>query len=90
MLVGARVSPVQLRQDIRAVKARTDYPFGANFQLLGPEEGNRNVDAEQHFLDRFREELGLPPGATELTQILSYSLPGKGSELRIWSRVRTR
>ncbi len=67
VLAGARVSPDQLREDIRAVKARTDHPFGVNFLLAGPEEGNQDVDTAQRFLNGFREELGLPPGATELT-----------------------
>lgn len=37
-----------------------------NFLLAGPVEGNRDVAAVQRFLDRFREELGLSPGDTEL------------------------
>jgi nitronate monooxygenase len=65
MLAGARVSPDQLREDIRAVKARTDRPFGVNFLLARPEADNPDATAVQRFLDRFREELGLPPGTTE-------------------------
>jgi nitronate monooxygenase len=65
MLAGARVEPDRLREDIRAVKARTNCPFGVNFLLARPEEGNRDLAAVQPFLDRFREELGLPPGPTE-------------------------
>lgn len=65
MLAGARVAPDRLREDIRAVKARTDRPFGVNFILARPEEGNRDPAAVQRFLDRFREELGLPPGPAE-------------------------
>ena len=66
VLAGARVSPDQLREDIRTVKARTDRPFAVNFPLARPEEENRDVATAQGFLDRFREELELPPGATEL------------------------
>ena len=67
VLAGARISPERLREDIRSVRAQTDRPFGVNFLLAGPEEGNRDVATVQRFLDRFREELGLPPGATEFT-----------------------
>jgi nitronate monooxygenase len=66
VLAGARVSPEKLREDIRAVKALTDRPFGVNFLLAPPEPGGGDVVAVQRFLDRFREELGLPSGETEL------------------------
>lgn len=66
MLAGARVAPDRLREDIRAVKARTDRPFGVNFLLAPPEPGGGDVTTVQRFLDRFREELGLPSGETEL------------------------
>src|SRR5919112_4703299 len=33
MLAGARVSPDQLREDIKAVKDQKDRPFGVNFLL---------------------------------------------------------
>jgi nitronate monooxygenase len=67
MLAGARVSPDRLREDIRAVKARTDRPFGVNFLLAPPEPAGGDVTTVQRFLDRFREELGLPSGDTELS-----------------------
>src|SRR3954467_1859106 len=57
MLAEARVSPERLRDDIRAVRSRTDHPFGVNFLLAPPEAGNRDVVSVQRFLDRFREEL---------------------------------
>jgi nitronate monooxygenase len=60
------VPPEKLREDIRAVKQRTDNPFGVNFVLARPEPGNRDVATVQRFLDRFREQLGLPPGEAEL------------------------
>jgi nitronate monooxygenase len=65
-LAGARVTPERLREDIRAVKARTDQPFGVNFLLAPPEPGGGDVATVQRFLDGFREQLGLPPGETEL------------------------
>jgi nitronate monooxygenase len=66
VLAGARVSPDKLREDIRAVRARTDRPFGVNFLLAPPEPGNRDVIAVQRFLDRFRSVFDLPPGETDL------------------------
>jgi len=62
VLAGARITPEKLREDIRAVKARTNKPFGVNFLLAPPEEGNRDAATVQRYLDRFRERLGLPPG----------------------------
>jgi nitronate monooxygenase len=67
MLAGARVSPERLREDIRAVKTRTDRPFGVNFLLAPPEPGGGDVITVQRFLDRFREELGLPSAGSELS-----------------------
>lgn len=67
VLAGARVTPERLREDIRAVKARTDKPFGVNFLLAPPEPGGGDVATVQRFLDGFREEIGLPPGETELS-----------------------
>ena len=67
MLAGARVTPEKLREDIREVRKLTDKPFGVNFLLAPPEEGNRDIASVQRFLDRFRERLGLPPGKTDLS-----------------------
>ncbi len=64
VLAGARVAPDKLREDIRAVKALTDRPFGVNFQLAPPEAGNMDAAAVQQFLDRFRERFGLLPEMT--------------------------
>jgi nitronate monooxygenase len=36
-----------------------------NFLLAGVEDGNHDTAGMQRFLDRFREELGLPPGTPE-------------------------
>ena len=66
MLAGARVSPERLREDILAVRARTARPFGVNFLLAPPEAGNKDTVSVQHFLDRFREELSLSSGETDL------------------------
>src|ERR671916_420183 len=68
VLAGARGAPGKLREDIRAVKALTDRPFGVNFQLAPPEAGNMDAAAVQQFLDRFRERFGLPPGDDELSR----------------------
>ena len=51
---------------IRAVRARTDQPFGVNFLLAPPQPGGGDVAAVQRFLDGIREELGLPSGGTEI------------------------
>jgi nitronate monooxygenase len=64
VLAGARITPEKLREEIRAVKARTNKPFGVNFLLAPPEEGNRDTASVQRTLGRFRERLGLPPGET--------------------------
>jgi nitronate monooxygenase len=66
VLAGARISPERLREDIHAVRARTDRPFGVNFLLASPEPGGGDVAAVQRFLNGFREELGLPSGGTEI------------------------
>jgi nitronate monooxygenase len=65
-LAGAGVPPERLREDIKAVKERTDRPFAVNFLLAPPGPGSQDVAAVQRFLDRFREELDLPPGEAEL------------------------
>lgn len=65
-LAGAGVPPERLREEIRAVRERTDGPFGVNFLLAPPGPGSRDVAAAQRFLDGFRGRLGLPPGETEL------------------------
>lgn len=64
VLAGARISPERLREDIRAVRARTDQPFGVNFLLAPPEPGGGDVAAVQRFLNGFRDELELPSGGT--------------------------
>jgi nitronate monooxygenase len=65
-LAGSGVPPDRLREEIRAVKERTDRPFGVNFLLAPPGPGSQDVAAVQRFLDRFRERLGLPSGETDL------------------------
>lgn len=67
VLAGARVTPEKLQEDIREVKKLTDKPFGVNFLLAPPEAGNQDVASVQRFLDQFREQLGLPPGETDLS-----------------------
>jgi nitronate monooxygenase len=63
-LAGAGVPPERLRKEIRAVKERTDRPFGVNFLLAPPGPGSQDVAAAQRFLDGFRERFGLPSGGT--------------------------
>jgi nitronate monooxygenase len=65
-LAGAGVPPERLREDIRAVKERTDRPFAVNFLLAPPGPGSHDVAAVQRFLDGFRERFDLAPGDTEL------------------------
>ena len=65
-LAGAGVAPVRLREEIRAVKERTDRPFGVNFLLAPPGPGSQDLAAAQRFLDGFRERFGLPSGGTDL------------------------
>ena len=65
-LAGAGVPPERLRKEIRAVKERTDRPFGVNFLLAPPGPGSQDVAAAQRFLDGFRERFGLPSGGTSL------------------------
>jgi nitronate monooxygenase len=85
MLAGARVSPERLREDILAVRARTARPFGVNFLLAPPEAGNKDTVSVQHFLDRFREELGLSSGETDL--VLPPSSLSKQLEIVFEERV---
>ena len=67
MLPATLLSPDELRVAIRSIRTATERPFGVNFIIAPPEEGNRDVETMQRFLDRFRAELGLPAGPTELT-----------------------
>src|SRR5829696_2066212 len=67
VLAGARISPQSLQEDIRAVKARTNRPFGVNFLLAPPVQGGGDAATAQRFLDGFREELELPSVETELS-----------------------
>ncbi len=66
VLARARILSDKLREDIRAVKARTDRHFGFNFLPAPPEPGNEDVATAQRFLYRFREELDLPIGEIDL------------------------
>lgn len=66
MLGAGRMSTEQIAAAIDAIQERTERPFGVNFLLATLEAGNRNMDTVQPFLDRFRQELDLPPGCTDL------------------------
>lgn len=78
-LAGAGVPPERLREEIRAVKERTDRPFAVNFLLAPPGPGSHDVAAVQRFLDGFRERFGIPPGETEI-EPPSFSL---GEQLEV-------
>src|SRR5690349_4415470 len=54
IFAASRLAPEQLRAAIRAIKARTERPFGVNFQLVAPDPGNQDVPKVQRFLDGFR------------------------------------
>lgn len=66
-LAGTGIPSAKLRQMIQATRALTNGPFGVNFLIPAPEDGNRDVAGTQHFLDHFRAELGLPAGADTVT-----------------------
>lgn len=66
MLAAGRMTTGGVSAAIEAVQDRTQAPFGVNFLLAPLEAGNRNLDTVQPFLDRFRRELQLPPGRTDL------------------------
>ncbi len=66
MLAGMGIPPAKLRELIRAIRSLTGDPFGVNFLIPAPGEGNNDIAAAQRFLDRFREELGLPPGTPDI------------------------
>jgi nitronate monooxygenase len=65
MLAASGLAPETLREQIRAVRSTTSRPFGVNFLLAGIEDGNHDTAEMQRFLDRYRAELGLPPGNPE-------------------------
>jgi nitronate monooxygenase len=62
MLAAARITAEQLREQIDAVRAATDRPFGVNFLLAPPDVAPRDAVAMQRVLDDGRAQLGLPPG----------------------------
>jgi len=66
MLAGMGIPPAKLRELIRAIRSLSGGPFGVNFLISAPIEGNTDIAAAQRFLDRFREELGLPPGKVDI------------------------
>src|ERR671917_596353 len=73
MPVGSKCWPghESLRRDCGRTSWRSgpeppDPFFGVNFLLAPPEAGNKDTVSVQHFLDRFREELGLSSGETDL------------------------
>jgi nitronate monooxygenase len=67
-ILGAHLMPEdRFRAAIRGIKERTDRPFGVNFIVAPPETGHQRLSTTQQFLDRYRSELGLDEGPTDLT-----------------------
>lgn len=55
------LSPHQLRDNIRAIKQLTEAPFAVNLFVTSETSlSTENIDYMNHFLDRYREELGMP------------------------------
>ncbi|MEA2527541.1 MAG: nitronate monooxygenase [Thermomicrobiales bacterium] len=66
-ILGAlMLSPEALRAAIRAIRARTDRPFGVNLIVHPPEPDGGDVGAARRFFARYREELGLPAADGEV------------------------
>ena len=60
-VLGAnRLTPEQIREQIRKIKTLTNYPFGINLLNAPPEPNVQEVQKVQRILDQFRRELGLP------------------------------
>jgi nitronate monooxygenase len=69
MLAGMGSPPGRLRELIGAIRDLTSGPFGVNFLIPAPSasgQGDRDGATTQRFLDRFRAELGLPPGTPDV------------------------
>jgi nitronate monooxygenase len=72
ILAGLRLSPEEVRTQIRRVRELTDRPFGVNLWLhsdlqppVAPEQVPASaIEAVQGALNRFRERLDLPPVST--------------------------
>lgn len=67
VLGAARLPVPKLQEAIRAIRSQTECPFGVNFLLAPPETGNQDVAKVQSYLDRFRSELQLAPGQSNLS-----------------------
>jgi nitronate monooxygenase len=74
ILAASRLTSEQLIEAIHKIKSLTNRPFGVNLLLAPPEQGNQDVVATQHFLDKFRQELNIP-SSTEATQMTDIKLP---------------
>ena len=61
-LAAARITAAQLREQIDAVRAATDRPFGVNFLLAPPDPAPRDASTMQRALDEGRAKLGIPVG----------------------------
>jgi len=71
---AAYLTPAQIAEASRAVRAQTARPFGINlFSPLPPPESPQNVDAALQRLAPFYAELGLP--APSRTATTGFSFP---------------
>jgi nitronate monooxygenase len=68
ILGASRITAQQLKNAIRKIKSLTNRPFGVNLVLAPPEPGNKDVASAQRFLDRFRQELNIPPSTANVDQ----------------------
>jgi nitronate monooxygenase len=69
ILGASHLTPQQLKHAIHKIKSLTNRPFGVNLVLAPPEIGNQDIVKAQHFLDRFRKELNIPPSAPDANPI---------------------
>jgi len=67
ILSATQLTPIQLKEAIFKIKSKTQNPFGVNILLAPPEDGNKDIISTQHYLDNFRNELGLSPGSSNLS-----------------------
>jgi nitronate monooxygenase len=67
ILAASRLTSTQLKEAILKIKSKTQNPFGVNILLAPPEDGNKDVTSAQHYLDNFRNELGLSSNTSNIS-----------------------
>jgi len=86
-LASAYLTPEQIREESRQLKARTSRPFGNNlFASLPPPDEPVNPQAALDHIARFNAGLGLPP--PELPAISSDRFEEKLAACTLWVRPR--